>query len=112
MLICMPLWESSSPKVGLCMRQPKKLYFIFFVLFSLFSSGLFAQQRAVSGKVTDQDNKPVAGATVSVQGSNIATQTNPDGSFSITVSNRNAELVISFVGLETRRISVGDQSNI
>jgi len=40
-----------------------------------------AQQRTVTGTVTDANNQPVAGATVAVKGTNVATQTDAGGNF-------------------------------
>lgn len=71
-----------------------------------------AQQRTVTGKVTDPNNQPVVGATVSIKGTNIATQTDAGGNFSISVPNNQTTLTLSSVGFNTQDINVGDQSNI
>ena len=64
-----------------------------------------AQQRTVTGKVTDAaTGNPVLGATVSVSGSNVATTTNGDGNFTISVPKPNSRLVISNVGFEPQVI--------
>ena len=76
----------------------------------LFTTIAFAQQKTITGKVTDANNAPVAGATVAVKGGNIGTQTNATGDFSITVPNNNAVLSISYVGFEPRDVAVGNQS--
>ncbi|WP_343536643.1 SusC/RagA family TonB-linked outer membrane protein [Sphingobacterium thalpophilum] len=51
----------------------------------ILTSVAFAQEKKVSGRVTGPDGKPLVGVTISVQGSNVATQTNTDGSYSIMV---------------------------
>ena len=76
-----------------------------FIMLLLVSSSIFAQKQ-VTGKITDANNQPVIGATVIVKGSNMATQTNNDGSFSISVPNDNAVLVVSSIGFDTQEISV------
>ena len=43
----------------------------------------FAQQKTITGKVTDQQNAPLAGVVVAVKGSNRATTTNTAGIYSI-----------------------------
>lgn len=70
-----------------------------------------AQSRTISGTVTSADNNtPVAGATVTVKGTNIATQTDPNGRFSITVpANRNA-LTVSYVGYGTQDLPLGNSN--
>ncbi|MEO8861687.1 MAG: TonB-dependent receptor [Ginsengibacter sp.] len=64
-----------------------------------------AQQRIVTGKITDASSgQAVQGATVSVSGTNVATTTNAEGSFSISVPRPNSRLVISNVGYEAQII--------
>jgi len=72
----------------------------------------FAQQRTITGKVTDASNSPVAGATIALKGANIATQTNAEGNFSLSVPGNNSVLVISSIGFEQREMAVGSQSNV
>src|SRR5687767_1864486 len=71
-----------------------------------------AQSKTVSGKVIAPDNQPVAGATVAVKGSTVATQTGLDGLFTITVPGSNSVLVISAVGYGAEEISVGDNASL
>ena len=78
----------------------------------LFATIALAQQRTVTGKVLDAANTPVIGATVSLKGTNVATQTDADGNFSISVPNDDAVLVVTFVGFDTQEITVGSQSNV
>jgi len=73
----------------------------------------FAQNRVISGKVTDsKDGSGVSGATVSVKGSRIATQTTADGSFSISVPSGTTTLVISSVGFGTQEVSIEGKASI
>jgi TonB-dependent starch-binding outer membrane protein SusC len=72
----------------------------------------FAQQRTITGRVTDANNQSVSGATVTVRGTNVATQTDANGSYSISVPNNNAALVISFVGFESQTVTVGNQTTV
>ncbi|WP_207512366.1 SusC/RagA family TonB-linked outer membrane protein [Longitalea luteola] len=69
---------------------------------------ILAQLKTITGKVTDSNNQPITGATVTVKGSNVATQTNAEGSFSISVPNTSAVLVISSVGYEPSELPVGN----
>lgn len=82
------------------------------VVCSVFITTIAFSQKTVSGKITDANNQPLAGATVTVRGSNTATQTGSDGSFSLSVPNDNAVLVISSVGFENQDIAVAGQSNL
>lgn len=76
----------------------------------LSSNLLSAQEKTISGKVTDASGKAIEGSTVVVRGSNTGTQSNADGSFTITVPNSNAKLMISSVGYEPQIISA-NQNN-
>lgn len=65
-------------------------------------------QRTVSGKVVGADNLPIAGATVAVKGTNTATSTSADGSFSIAVPADRSVLVISYIGYDVQEIAASD----
>jgi TonB-linked SusC/RagA family outer membrane protein len=78
-------------------------------LLSIFS--LAFAQRTVSGKVTNAQNQPVAGATVMVKGTSTATQTNSEGVFSIAVPRGQHALVVTFVGFEPMQIPVDDSKS-
>jgi TonB-dependent starch-binding outer membrane protein SusC len=58
----------------------------------------FAQQRTITGRVTDNTGAPVVGATVTVKGTNVATSTGSDGTYKLTVPENAGTLVISAVG--------------
>lgn len=84
----------------------KRLYYILF-LACAFPFLAVAQQKVISGKVTDASRTALPGVTVSVRSSNgnastdvykSAATTDIQGSFSITVPQGATELVFSFVG--------------
>lgn len=69
------------------------------------------QQVIVTGTVTDENGEPLVGATVSIKGTTIGTITDIQGAYSIAAPD-DATLVISFVGMLTQEIEVGDQVTI
>jgi hypothetical protein len=71
-----------------------------------------AQQRTISGKVTDTRNQPLPGVTVVVKGTTQGTVTNADGSYSIVNIPSGATLQFSFVGMKTQEIVVGTQTSM
>src|SRR4051794_23089514 len=73
---------------------------------------LLAQNRTVTGRVTDANGNPLPGASIQVKGTNTGTVSKEDGTFSVTVSDNSRTLIISSVGQATQEISVGNQSNI
>ena len=68
-----------------------------------------AQDKIVSGKVTDaRDGSAMAGATVSVKGTTIATQTASDGTFKLKVPSNATTLVISSIGFASFETAITD----
>src|ERR1700680_1064412 len=81
-------------------------------LFLLFSCCLFAQ-KTVTGKVSSNaDKQPIAGATIQVKGTKIATQSNLDGTFSVSSPKDIGVLVITVVGFEPVQIPVSGRQSI
>jgi TonB-linked SusC/RagA family outer membrane protein len=77
------------------------------LLFFLLSLPTFAQEKIVTGKITDsKDGSPVVGATVSVKNSSIGTSTGSDGTFKLTVPEKTKTLVITSVGFGMKEVSV------
>lgn len=72
----------------------------------LFSQLSFAQDRVLTGRVTDSTGNGVAGVTVTARGAQTATQTSTDGSFRITVPSTVNALIFSSVGFATREVAV------
>jgi len=68
--------------------------------------------RSVTGKVTGAKGEPLPGVTVVVKGTSSGTITNADGSYTISNIPDNAILVFSFVGMKSREVLVGNQTNI
>lgn len=82
----------------------------FLVLMFLFSVGAHAQS-TVSGVVSDASG-PIPGANVLIKGTNTGVMTNFDGAYSIKDVPSNGVLVFSFVGLETKEVTVKGQTKI
>lgn len=81
--------------------------FLLIVAALLISSAAFAQQTKVTGKVVDEQNEPVVGATVQVEGTTNGTATNVDGLFTLEV-NSGARLRFSYVGFKTLTIKAAN----
>ncbi|MBO4602967.1 MAG: SusC/RagA family TonB-linked outer membrane protein [Salinivirgaceae bacterium] len=73
--------------------------------FLLFSSFAFAQTIGVSGKVLDEGQNPIPGATIVVKGTTNGTITAADGQFKLNVGE-GSTLVISYLGYTTKEIKV------
>ncbi|AJR02473.1 SusC/RagA family TonB-linked outer membrane protein [Siansivirga zeaxanthinifaciens] len=71
----------------------------------------FAQEKTISGTVSDPSGLPLPGATVLVKGTTSGTSTDFDGRYSIK-AKQGATLVFSFVGYSTKEIAVGTSNSI
>ncbi|MBO4843272.1 MAG: TonB-dependent receptor [Bacteroidales bacterium] len=78
--------------------------------FALCSVNAFAQNRAIRGKVVDQNGLAVIGASVIAEGTTIGTVTDLDGNFSLSVP-AGATLSVSSIGYTTVTVPVGNQTN-
>ncbi len=78
----------------------------------LCGSGLWAQNRTVTGKITDGKGSPVPGASVVVKGTNIGVSANNDGNFSISVPASAKLLVISNVNFASTEIPITGKSSV
>ncbi len=68
-----------------------------------------AQSREISGTVKDNSDAPLVGASVVEKGTTNGSITDLDGNFSLKV-NAGAVLVVSFVGYESKEVSVGNET--
>lgn len=81
--------------------------FSFFFLFL----GAYSQNRNLSGKVLDNNNEALPGASIVIQGTTKGVITDIDGNFSLDV-NQGDILVISFIGMKSEIITVDNQNDI
>lgn len=73
---------------------------------------LLAQNRTVTGRVTDAQGNGVPNASVTVKGTNSGTSTNSDGTFTITVPQNGSALVVSSVGFQSQELTIGDKNSV
>lgn len=75
-------------------------------------AAVIQQQRGVSGTVNDRTGLPLPGVTVVLKGTTTGTITDNNGNFTLSNIPSDATLVISFVGMQTQEIIVGNQTVI
>ncbi len=66
----------------------------------------------ISGTITDSEGLPIIGAAVVAKGTTHGTITNTDGYYELTLPEGMNTILISFVGLKTEEIEVGNQTVI
>jgi TonB-linked SusC/RagA family outer membrane protein len=73
---------------------------------------VFAQSRTITGTVTDvDDGTTLPGVSVVVKGTSIGTVTDIDGKFSLNVPSDAKVLRLSFIGFETKEITLTSANN-
>jgi hypothetical protein len=82
-----------------------------FILVVFFSGSIFGQFM-VQGTVSSPDDGPLIGVTVQEENTTNGTLTNLDGKYSLEVSDPEAVLIFSYVGLETQRIEIANRSTV
>jgi len=72
----------------------------------------FAQERVVSGKVTNSKGGPLPGATILVKGTTSGAFAKADGKYKVTVPPNGKTLVFKMVGMKTKEVALGSSENI
>jgi TonB-linked SusC/RagA family outer membrane protein len=74
-------------------------------------TGLFSQYE-IKGVITDNNGKPLPGASVKIKGTNTAVITDGNGEFKFNITDNAAVLVITYVGYQTREVNTADRSGL
>ena len=74
---------------------------VFGVLFFVFLQFTFAQEKKITGTVTDRAGIPLPGVSVLVKGTQSGTQTDFDGKYSVKATSGQT-LIFSYVGMKTQ----------
>jgi TonB-linked SusC/RagA family outer membrane protein len=69
------------------------------------------QDKLIKGKVVDKSNAPIPGVSVKVKGTSIATVTNANGVYNISVP-ANGVLVFSMIGFTSKEMPVGQSQTL
>ncbi len=74
-------------------------------ILSLSTVAIFAQSYQVTGKVTDTDNQPLPGVSVTIEGTSRGTSTDFDGNYAIMVQS-SENLIFSYVGYNEKKLQM------
>jgi len=78
----------------------------------LFTHWAFAQDRTISGTVTDRTNAPIAGVNISIKGTSLGTLSDAQGKYSLVAPSTANTLVFSFVGFGTQEIAITESGEV
>ncbi|ALL06132.1 SusC/RagA family TonB-linked outer membrane protein [Pedobacter sp. PACM 27299] len=90
-------------------------FYLSLALLCLFCSAVYAQDRKISGQVSDAKNgETLIGVTVQVKGTSRGTSTDANGKFSLSIPANisNPILLLNYVGFLKQEVKVGTQSNL
>ncbi|MDO6470146.1 SusC/RagA family TonB-linked outer membrane protein [Maribacter sp. 1_MG-2023] len=71
----------------------------------------FAQQKTVSGTVTDEAGLPLPGVNIVVEGTTTGTQTDFDGNYSITASEGQS-ILFTYIGQKAKKVTIGASNTL
>lgn len=87
------------------------IYVLFFVM--LVVQCAFAQDRTITGTVTDNKQEPLIGVNVVVKGNtSVGAITDLDGKYSLSVPEGKTTLIFSYIGYVTQEVSVGLRNTV
>ncbi|GAA4823737.1 TonB-dependent receptor [Algivirga pacifica] len=73
---------------------------------------MWAQDKVVSGTVTDENGDPLPGVSVLLKGTSKGVATDFDGNYTLPLETGQETLVVSYVGYQTQEVTVGNQSTM
>jgi TonB-linked SusC/RagA family outer membrane protein len=89
----------------------KCLQFYLLAMLFLCTAAGYAQSKRVTGRVLNDESKPLVGASIVISGKKTGTQTNSKGEFSLEASGSDL-LIISATGFKSQQIRVGENLDI
>jgi TonB-linked SusC/RagA family outer membrane protein len=93
----------------------KKIYSMRLMLscFLLVTGMAWAQERAVSGKVSSiEDGSVIPGVNVVLKGTTNGTTTDAQGTYKMNVPSSGGTLVFSFIGLKSEEVAIGERTTV
>lgn len=94
-----------------------KLNFIYCLsvifLFTISTADLFAQTgKVIKGKIVDENNAPLIGVAVAVQGTTNGTTSDSNGGYTISVPSNESILSFTYLSYVSKQVKIGNQSTI
>ncbi|MEN6453444.1 MAG: TonB-dependent receptor [Prolixibacteraceae bacterium] len=93
-------------------RYLREKIFLFLVLCLVLSLTATAQNRTITGTVSDESGEALPGVTVAVKNTTNGTITNIDGEYTISLRNEAKVLVFSYIGMRSEEVTIGNSTVI
>lgn len=94
------------------MKNKLTLLTLFMVLLLNIPANGQDSDRTITGTVVDENDIPIPGANILIEGTFTGTATDFDGNFTIDLTDDDAVLEISSLGFETQKVPLDDQNEI
>lgn len=95
----------------LSIRMRPFLKTVFLLVF--ITTTAFSQTRLITGTVTGQDDKqPLPGVNLVIQGTNVGSQTDANGQFSLSIPPNARTLVVTSIGYVAQELPIGNRTSI
>lgn len=88
-----------------------KFTWIFTLLVVFFIQASFAQEKTITGVVSDESGMPLPGVSVLVEGTNRGAQTDLDGKYSVRASV-GEKLIFSYISMISQTVKIGASSTV
>lgn len=91
----------------------RKLSVMLIAVFCLLFGGKALAQSTVSGTVfSSEDDSPIIGASIKIQGAKMGAATDIDGKFRLENVKKGATLVVTYIGMQTKTVKAGENMKI
>ncbi len=76
------------------------------------SNSVLQQNKEITGTITDNDGKPIPGASILVKGTTIATISTGEGEFKLAVPANATTLMVTFIGMKSQEIDITKKTKV
>jgi len=87
-------------------------YFLILLAVCIAFRNAKAQEKTITGKITDQKGETLIGVNVKLKGTKMGTSTNTEGKYTLTFSSANPILSISYLGFLDQEVTVNNRTTI
>ena len=103
-----------NQKVASCLSRVKEAIVAVLLLMVVGTGTVLAQQsgKTITGKVLDENNQPMPGATIIVDGTTNGTMTGPDGTFTLGGVPSGATVIVSCIGYTDQVLPEGKSNYV